>query len=98
MIEFSCPTDINVSRKVEERAAAYGPLIRNLQIIYKDYCFKMLPVAFGALGTIPNTTKESLKKMKFSKIEINKLLGKLQNNSVSGTVKICKKFMKFTES
>ena len=55
----------------------------------------MLPVVVGALGTIPNATKESLK---FSKTEINKLLRKLQNNSVRGTVKICKTFMKFSES
>ena len=66
--------------------------------MYKDYRFKMLPVVFGALSNIPNTTKESLKKMKFSKIEINKLLRKLLNNSVRGTVKICKTFMKFSES
>ena len=38
----------------------------------------MLLVVIGALGTIPNATKGSLKKMKFSKIEINKLIGKLQ--------------------
>ena len=73
MIEFSCPADINVLRKVEEKVTALGPLLRNLQIMYKDYCFKMLPVVVGALGTIPNSTKESLKEMKFSKIEINKL-------------------------
>ena len=59
--------------------------------MYKDYRFKMLPM-------FPNTTEESLKKMKFSKIEINKLLRKLLNNSVRGTVKICKTFMKFSES
>ena len=58
----------------------------------------MLPVVVGALGTIPNTTKESLKEIKFSKIEINKLLRKLQNNSFRGTVKICKTFMKFSEN
>ena len=52
----------------------------------------------GALGTIPNTTKESLEEMKFSKTEINKLLRKLQNESVSGTIKICKTFIKFSES
>ena len=84
MIEFSCPADINVSRKVKEKVAAYGPLIRNLQIIYKDYRFKMLPAVVGALGTITNATKESLKEMKFSKIETNKLLRKLQNNSGRG--------------
>ena len=27
VIEFSCPDDINVLRKVEEKVAAYGPLI-----------------------------------------------------------------------
>ena len=57
--------------------------------MYKDYRFKMLPAVVGALSTIPNATKESLKEMKFSKIEINKLLRKLQNNSVRGTIKIC---------
>ena len=31
VIQFSCPADINVSRKVEEKVASYGPLIRNLQ-------------------------------------------------------------------
>ena len=48
--------------KVEEKVAAYGPLIRNLQIMYKDYHFKMLPVVIGALGTILNATKEINKK------------------------------------
>ena len=98
VIEFSCSADINVLRKVEEKVAAYGQLIRNLQIMYKDYHFIMLPVVVGAVGTIPNATKESLKEMKFSKTEINKLLRKLQNNSVRGMVKICKTFMKFSGS
>ena len=95
MTEFSWPADINVSRKVEEKVEAYGPLIRSLQIMYKDYHFKMLPVVVGALGTIHRATKESLKEMKFSKIEINKLLRKLRKNFVRGTVKICNMFMKF---
>ena len=98
MIEFSCPADINVPRKVKEKVATYGPLIRNLQIIYQDYRFKMLPVVVGALSNIPNATKKSLKEIKLSKIEINKLLRKLQNNSLRGTVKICKTFMKFSEN
>ena len=58
----------------------------------------MLPVVVGTLGTITNATKESLQGMKFSKTEINKLSRKLQNNSVRGMVKICKTFMKFSES
>ena len=46
--------------------------------MYNDYHFKMLPAVVGALGTIPNVTKESLQEMKFSETEINKLLRKLQ--------------------
>ena len=53
----------------------------------------MLPVVVGAPGTIPNAIKGSLKETKFSKIEINKLLRKLQNNSIRGTIKICKTLM-----
>ena len=98
VIELSCPIDIIVSRIVEEKVATFGPLIRNLQIMYKDYRFKMLPVVVRALATILNTTKETLKEMRFSEIKINKLLRKLQNNSVKETVKICKTFMKFSES
>ena len=98
VIGFSCAADMNISRKVEKKVAAYGPLIRNLQIMYEDYRFKMLPVVVGALGTIPNATKGSLKEIIFSKIEINKLLRKLQNSSVGGTVKNCKTFMKFSVS
>ena len=89
---------ISTFRGKLKKVAAYGLLMRKFQIMYKDYRFIMLPVVVGALGTIPNATKESLKEMKFSKIEINKLLRKLQNNSVRGTVKICKTFMKFSES
>ena len=95
---LGCSADISVSRKVKENVANYGPLIRNLKIICKNYRFKMSPVVVGALGTIPNSTKESVKEMIFCKIEINKLLRKFQNNSVRGTVKICKTFMIFSES
>ena len=90
MIEFSFPAGINILRKFEEKLVAYGPLIRNLQIMYKDHRFKMLPVVVVALVTIPNATKESLKEMRFSKIEINKSLTKLKNYFVRRTVKMCK--------
>ena len=33
IIEFSCPADINISKKIAEKTDNYGPLIRNLQIM-----------------------------------------------------------------
>ena len=97
VIEFSCSADINVSSK--EKVTNSGPLIRNIQIMCKGYRFKMLPVVVGELGTIPNaTTKDSLKETKFSRMKLNKLLRKLQHNSVRRTVQICKGFMIFSEN
>ena len=33
-IEISCSADVNIRKKVEENLNSYGPLIRNLQIMY----------------------------------------------------------------
>ena len=91
---FSCPADINVSRRIEEKVATYGPLIRNLQIMYNDCRFKMLLVVVGALGTIANATKESLKEIKFSKTEKKQAFKKLAEQFCYRKVKICETFMK----
>ena len=40
--EFSCPTDINIGKKIKEKIDNYGPLIRNLQMMYKNFDFKFI--------------------------------------------------------
>ena len=65
MIEFGFPADIDVTRKVEEKVATFGPLIRDLQVIYKDFHCKILLFVIGALGTISKATKENLRERKF---------------------------------
>ena len=35
----------------------YGSLIRNLQLIYPQYKFQMVPITIGALGYIPSVRK-----------------------------------------
>ena len=37
IIEFSCPLDININKKVNKKLENYGPLVRNLQIMYPEY-------------------------------------------------------------
>ena len=37
IIEFSCPLDTNIGRKVNEKLETYGCLVQNLQILYPDY-------------------------------------------------------------
>ena len=75
----------------------YGPLIRNMQIMYENYSFMFKPFIFGPL----THTKMHINKyflnifLGFTKNETRKLVQKLQVLSVTGTVRICKTFMNF---
>ena len=44
IIEISCPADDNITKKVEEKLNNYGPLVRNLQIMYPHYKIRMIPI------------------------------------------------------
>ena len=44
IIEISCPADDNITKKVEEKLNNYGPLVRNLQIMYSHYKIRMVPI------------------------------------------------------
>ena len=47
IIEFSCPADINIGKKIKEKID--GLLIRNLQMLYQKYDFKFIPMGTGAM-------------------------------------------------
>lgn len=57
VIKFRCPADINVTSKLEEKVTKNSPIIRNLSIVCRNYCFKMLPLVIDALGIIPTATR-----------------------------------------
>ena len=52
-IEFSCPADINIEKKIKEKIDNYGPLIRNLEMVHENYNFKFIPIAIGTIGYVP---------------------------------------------
>ena len=95
VVEFSCPADMNVSKKVQEKEDNYGPLLRATQLTYPEYKFMFLPIIVGALGTIPKELLENIKKLGFKDIEASKLLRFIQQKSIVGSVKICKTFLNF---
>ena len=98
IIEITCPADVNITTKVEEKLNNYGPLIRNLQIMYPHYKCQMVPIVTGALGYVPKFLEMYIHQLGFNKIETEKLVRKLQNISAFGTVKICKTFLSFHDS
>ena len=52
-VEFSCPADINITEKVNDKINVYGLLICNLQIMYQQYKFDKILIIVGALSYIP---------------------------------------------
>ena len=74
----------------------YGPLIRNMQMMYPKYKFKMIPVVIGALGYVSKHLQDHLEKLGFTNVESRRLIRKLQVASIGGTVKICKTFLNFS--
>ena len=95
VIEISCLADVNKSRKTNEKLQKYAPLLRNLQMMYNDYQFEMIPIIIGAFGFVPNDLKTSRENLNFDKKETKSLIRNLQAITVSGTVKIAKTFIGF---
>ena len=58
----------------------------------------MIPIVVGALGYVPKGLTQYLCQLGFNTIELRKIIRKMQNISVSSTVKICKTLLKFNES
>ena len=97
IVEINCPADTNISKKIEQKLNNYGPLVRNMQMMYPEYKFMVNPIIVGALGNVPKCLSKNLSELGFDNREIKKLTQKLQNISACGTVKIVKTFLKFAD-
>ena len=95
VVEFNCPTDINVSKKVSEKDNIYGPLICSMQLLNPDYKFEFIPVIIGALGSVPTCLLQGIECLGFIGKESNRIINALLQKSIIGIVKICKTFLGF---
>ena len=59
-VEVRCPVDVNISRKINEKLNNYAPLVRNMQIMYRDYKLVVVPNIFRALGYVPECLSKYL--------------------------------------
>ena len=69
-VDFSCPLDSNITNKVAEKKSNYGPLIRNMQIMYPNYKFEMITIVIGCLGHVQSDLKMYMKQLGFDDKEI----------------------------
>ena len=97
IIEFSCPTDTSIGKKIKEKIDNYVALIRTLQMMYENYDFKFIPIVIGAMGYVRKTLNRYLQDLELSQKQSQHLTRILQCLSIPGTVKIPKTFLKFNE-
>ena len=69
IIEFSCPVDVNVSKKAAEKLENYGPLLRTLQLAHPNYQFPFIPIIIGALGTVLKDLHKNIRQLDFNRKE-----------------------------
>ena len=94
-VEFSCPANVNVTKKIQEKKDNYGPLICILQEIYPEYKFSFIPVIIGAMGATLINCKSNIKKLGFDENKAAKKMKIIQQKSIIGRVKVCKTFINF---
>ena len=95
IVEFSCPPDVNVTKKIQQKEDNYGPLICMLQVTYLEYRLLFIPVIVRAMGATPTDLKLNIKKHGFGENEAVKMMKMIQKKSIIGSVKICKTFINF---
>ena len=75
IIEVSCPLDVNIVEKEAEKENIYGPLIRNMQLMYPAYSFTFIPVVVGATGYVTKHLSHYLKQRGLNKKNCRNWLG-----------------------
>ena len=73
IIEFSCPADVNISRKIDEKMNTHGSLLINLQSLCPEEKFEYMPIEVGALGYVPKCLTRYLCQLGFNTIQIRKM-------------------------
>ena len=93
IIDFSVPLDKNVSSKDTEKVNKYMPLISELQQLYRNYRYEIIPIVVGTLGAIPKSLKSHLKNIGLH-TSVEDTIKKIQLAALTGTVKTMKIFLR----
>ena len=91
VIDISVPLDINVNRKCQEKRNAYAKLVSELQRVYREYKYRIVPVVVGALGAVPEELPKALQELGMK----NKwIMRRIQQRALIGSMKIAATAMK----
>ena len=77
ILEFCCLLCIYINIKVNEKLENYGPLFRNLQIMYPKYKFQVATIVIDTMGYVPKCWINYLEIIVFNENDSKVLISKL---------------------
>ena len=60
IVEVCCPADVNISRKIDEKLNNHASPIRNMQMMYSDYKFVVVPLLLEPLVMFQNSKLQNI--------------------------------------
>ena len=93
VIEITVPLDTNLKKAYKEKQEKYIPLISNMQCVHRRYKYETVIIRMGAMGAVPQSLEENLKKLNFAQYRIKTVTEQMQKAALIGTMKICKTVM-----
>ena len=93
IIEITVPLDTNLKKAYKDKQEKYIPLITNMQRVHRRYKYETVIITMGAMGAVPQSLEENLKKLNFAQDRIKTVTERMQKAALIGTMKICKTVM-----
>ena len=93
IVEITVPLDTNLKKAYKDKQEKYIPLITNMQRVHRRYNYETVIIKMGAMGAVPKSLEETLKKLNFEQDRIQTITERMQKAALIGTTKICKTVM-----
>ena len=84
---------MNVKTNEKEKTDKYQALAVALKRLYPEYSYSVTPIVLGATGLITDSLLHNLKEIGFDDQECQKIVRKLQQKALLGSMKVIKSAM-----
>ena len=90
IVDVCIPLDENVHAQEKTKIDTYTPLSINLNRLYPDYTYEIVPIVLGATGLVTDSLTKHLKALLERPKEVNSVTAKLQRKALIGSMRVLK--------
>ena len=93
IIDICVPLDENIKSNEKEKRDKYAALAVALKRMYPEYTYSITPIVVGATGLVTNSLLQNVKDIGFNEHECRRIVSKLQQKALLGSMKVIKSAM-----